>query len=753
MTARPAGPHLGQTPVRVALAAVLAILLSPAAPLGMAPLAVALSASAPSAPLSAPSAATSAPSVPAPSVPAPAPTTAISVSTITPAVAVPGAPVTIIGTLTARQRPLAAPAVRVVLGRTPIRSRNDVRAWVADTSDPTGHELAASPSTTSLALGASRPFTLTIPAGGLALDRAWGVIPIVLEMADSDPANHEVVRTFIGWQRSKEYQPLSIAVIAPVTLPPDTALFDADAATRTDAWRAEVGPGSRIDRILRGTDGATVPVTWAVDPAVLGRDQRTAAQVGADPVTPVVAPLVRRLTEAAPRHQLWALPYGDPDLAATVTVAPGDPTVASLIQRGAALGTILGVPVRTGVAWPADGGLQVPREAGLATAYAGGLAAVLVSSSALPTGTGFAGTGARKSPSGLPLLAWDDELSRLTLGTRTEAETSLTTQQFIAETATLLAESPGIDRTVVVAVPRTIDPDAASLTRLLQTLAATPWLSFVSADQVSADAASRDPVATVGQGSWTAAGPAQVDATGLRRIADERRSIETVAALFPDGGDYRIQWNDTLDQLTSTRWRQDPAGLTALTAAVTQAASRATSGIRVTEQTTNFLADEGILQITVVNDLPVPIEGLRLVLTSTNPRLRIVSQPDPIRIEKQSRATVKVRTRAVAAGLVTVNASLQTSDGTPVGAGATITVRANPPGRAFYVISGLVVALFLLVGLVRSLRRRGSGAPGDIMAPTPTPTPGPTPETTPETPSETTARVGRAATDDTPHSP
>lgn len=729
MRGGPAGHHWGQTPVRIALAAVLAILLSPTAPLAAAPLAatsmaVALPASAAS----------------APSASAPAPNAAISVSAITPAVAVPGTPVTITGTLTARQRPLTAPAVRVVLGRTPIRSRNDVRAWAGDTSSPDGRELAASPSTIALALGASRPFTLTIPAGSLALDRAWGVAPIVLEMTDSDPADHEVLRTFVGWQRNKEYQPLSIAVIAPVTLPPNTALFDADAATRTDAWRAEVGTGSRIDRILSGTDGATVPVTWAVDPAVLGRDQRTAAQISADPVTPVVAPLARRLSEAAPRHRLWALPYADPDLAATVTATPNDPTVASLIQRGAALGSTLGVPVRTGVAWPADGGLQVPREAGLATAYAGGLAAALVSSSALPTATGVTGTGARRSPSGLPLLAWDDELSRLTLGTRTEAETSLTTQEFIAETATLLAESPGIDRTVVVAMPRTIDPDAASLTRLLQTLAATPWLSFVTTDEVIADAATRDPVATVGQGSWTQAGPAQVDATRLGRIAGERRSIETVAALFPNGGDYRTQWNDTLDQLTSTRWRQDPAGLTALTTAVTLAGSKATSGIRVTEQTTNFLADEGILQITVVNDLPVPVEGLRLVLTSTNPRLRIVSQPEPIRIEKQSRATVQVRTRAVAAGLVTVNASLRTSDGTPVGAGATITVRANPPGRAFYVISGLVVALFLVVGLVRSLRRRGSGGAGDI--------PESTPATTPET-----DRAGRVATDDTPRSP
>jgi len=688
---RPSGLRGWLARILLAGAAVLAVAL-PAVPLPAAGTVAATASAAPS---------------PAATTP-PSPST-ISVTSVVPAVAALGSPLTVTGTITARQRTLTRPTVAVLMGQTPIRSRADVRAWVADTSEPRGAQLGSSPSTATLQPGSGTPFSVTVPAGKISLARPWGVIPIALEVTDADPQNREAVHTFVGWQRAKEYEPLSVAVAAPVTLSADSELFSADTRTRTEAWRTEVGPGSRIDRILTGTDSVGVPVTWAIDPAVLGRDGRTGAQVGADPVTPLVAPLGRRIADASTRHTLWALPYGDPDLAATVTSRPADPTVESLIRRSVALGTALGVKAATGVAWLDDGGLQKPREQDLATAFGkGALDAALVSSSALPTDVGFTGTADRRSPSGLPLLAWDDELSRLTLQTASGAQTALMTQEFLAETATILAESPGINRTVLVAMPRTIDPDAASMSQFLTTLAATPWLQFVTTDQVRDAAATRDPVTQVGAGSWTPTGAQQVDGRRLGQIAGTRQTIDGVAALFPDGLDYRTLWNDTLDQLPSTRWRSNPGGVATLAAAAAAAGTQATRGIHVADQTTNFLADEGILQVTVVNDLDSAVEGVRLVLTPTNPRMRIVSEPVPIRIEKQSKATVQVRAQAVAAGLVPVTAALTTSDGTPIGVGATITVRANPPGRAFYVLAGAGVGLLLVVGIVRSLRRRSS---------------------------------------------
>ena len=111
-----------------------------------------------------------------------------------------------------------------------------------------------------------------------------------------------------------------------------------------------------------------------------------------------------------------------------------------------------------------------------------------------------------------------------------------------------------------------------------------------------------------------------------------------------------------LDQLPSVRWRANPAEQDRLDALVSEASTSATRGISVAPQTTNFLADEGTLQVTVVNDLGVEVDGVRLVLNPTNARLRIVSQPEPIQIGANSKAVVPVRAEALAAGLVPVNA-------------------------------------------------------------------------------------------------
>jgi len=707
---RPAGRHAW--PARLLLAGVAAIGL--ALPATAAGSTSATTGSAPTTTGSAPTTTGSISPAPGstPAAPVPGGASVISVTSITPTVAVPGTPVTITGSITARQRALTSPTVAVVMGQSQIRTRADVRAWVADPSDPGGIPLASIPVAQTLQPGDSVPFSVTMPTGKVSMPRQWGVVPIALALTDLDSLNHEVVRTFVGWQRSKEYQPLSLAVVAPLTLSPSTDLFAADAAVRTGAWSKEMAPGSRLDRIISGTDSTTVPVTWAIDPAVLGRDQRTAAQVSADPVTPLVAPLAKRIAEASSRHTVWALPYGDPDLAATVTSSPADPTVEALIRRGAALGPALGVPVGSGVAWLDDGGLQKPREDGLLTAFGrSALSAALVSSSSLPAEPGFTGTADRRSPSGMPILAWDDALSRLTLQTMSPGQATLMTQEFLAETAMILAESPGINRTLLVAMPRTIDPDAASMSQFLQSLAATPWLQFATTDQVRASAATRDPVTQVSTGSWAPSGPPQVDGRSLGQIAGTRQTIDGVAALFPDGLAYRTLWNDTLDQLPSTRWRSNPGGVATLSSAAAAAGAQATRGVRVADQTTNFLAEEGVLQVTVVNDLDSAVEGVKLVLTPTNPRMRILSDPVPIRIEKESKATVQVRVQAVAAGLVPVTAALTTSDGTPIGVGTTLTVRANPPGRTFYVVAGVGVGLLLVVGMVRSLRRRSTRTP------------------------------------------
>ncbi len=662
----------------------------------------------------------------------------LSLDAVTPPVAGPGVAVTVTGTVRAPAGTgLTAPTVRLVLGTAPLLTRASVSAWATSTSALTGSEVATTTLPGPVAAGATAGFTLTVPAGRLSLSRSFGAIPLAVQLRDAATGTTEVVHTFLGWQRSKQYEPLRLGVVAPVTLPPDANLFSADAAARTSAWTSAMGSGGRIDRILTGTDvtgpSGPVPVTWAVDPAVLGpallSDTGATGGVGSakdDPVSPLLAPLVTRLVTGVGRHTLWALPAADPDLAATVVAAPQDPTVARLVAAGPSLGSSLGVPVTSGIAWPVDGSLAADREPGLKAAFAStGLTAVVGSVSALPVVSGYTGQAPRRTASGIPLLAWDDELTRLATQTTAASDGVTTAQRFLAETATVLAESPGVARSLLVALPRSADPDPTALATLLRTVAQTPWVQTVPTGDLLQQAATQDPVAGTSAGTWTGAGDPQVDAARLARIEEERRTVGEVASVLgPNGAAYRAQQTSMLDQLVSTRWRQDPAQLAALDRSVAAAAASATSGISVVEQTTNFLADAGTLQITVVNGLDIPIEGVRLVLTPTNPRLRIVDQAAPVTVGAGSRAVVGVKAEALAAGLVPVTATLTTADGTPIGAPATITVRANPPGYSFYIVGGAVIAIILLLGIVRTLRR-----PGRRAATTDAETP---PETQPE---------------------
>jgi hypothetical protein len=646
-------------------------------------------------------------------------TAVLALGAITPPVAGPGVTVTVTGSVVARTAPLADPTVRVVLGATSVVTRASVDAWAGSATAPGGIEVGATKVGRVVDVGTSAPFTLTIPPGRLLLNRAFGIIPIAVQVRDAASSTNEITHTFVGWQRTKQYEPVRLAVVAPVTLSPSAALFDTDPATRLAAWKAELDPGSRINRVLDGTEvdgpAGPVPVTWAVDPGVLGTD--VAASAGSprtggtppedNPLVPVVAPLVTRLATGAGRHTLWALPQADPDLAATVGTSPADPTVAAEVAASTSLGRELGVETTTGIAWPVDGSFESSRESGLRTAYAStGLQAIVGSASALPVSSGFSGQAPRRTGSGLTLLAWDDVLSRLSTQTTTSAEGALTTQRLVAETAAILNESPGVARTFLMAMPRTLDPDVGALRQVLGTLAQTPWVQFVTTSEVQQQAATQDPVASTSKGSWTGYGDPQVDAARLGRITEQRRTTGEVASVLGSNSEaYKTRLWTMLDQLPSVRWRANPGERDRLDGLVSEAAAAATRGISVAPQTTNFLADEGTLQVTVVNDLGVAVDGVRLLLSPTNPRLRIVSQPDPIQIAAGSKAVVPVRAEALAAGLVPVNATLTTPDGTPIGVPGTITVRANPPGYTFYIVGGATVALILVFGIVRSLRR------------------------------------------------
>jgi hypothetical protein len=542
----------------------------------------------------------------------------------------------------------------------------------------------------------------------------------------------------------KAYEPLSIAWLVPLTLDPNPALLGMDSPARTAAWTKAIGPGSRLDGLLRGTENANV--TWAIDPAILGPRQTPTtvnastspnpapsassppapdATVIPDPVTEATTALARRLRADAPRHTLWSLPYGDPDLAALLPLASGNRLLTTLISHPSTLDVAVG-PARTDIAWPVEGTLTTESEAGLRRAFAStGLSGAVTSASTLTDSNGYTSDASRKSSDGLPLLAYDEALSRTVAQTSSKTTGAITIQRFLADSMALLGERPGtLNRSVLVAEPRTFAGDPTVLRSLFAAVAKAPWLvptttqTLLAASEklapeppsVGLTGSAASPTASPTASDPLSPGTSQLTPAQLGTISSRLSAISGIAGILEDPTLFTQRWSDAQDQLLSTRWRGHPDDLAAINAATSSAIGAVSGGVSVSPSSVNFFADRGVLQVTVVNNLRVPIHDVHLTLTPAQPRLRIERQPGPLRIGAGSRTNVPLQVISIAAGLVRIEAALTTPNGTPLGQNASVNVRVQPTSTwIFWVLGGLASMVFV-IGIFRSLRRGSTRA-------------------------------------------
>ena len=431
---------------------------------------------------------------------------------------------------------------------------------------------------------------------------------------------------------------------------------------------------------------------------------------------------------AAPRHNLWSLPYADADLAALLPLASGNRALSALISRPSALDTAVGA-TRTGIAWPVDGTLTTALENQLRRAYSSsGLAAAVISASTRTTHSGYTDNASRKSTGGLPLLAYDQALSRTFTQTSDMASGAITTQLFLADSLALLGERPGTPgRSVLVAAPRTFAGDPGVLGPFFAAIAKAPWLSPTTTDQLlaAAGAAAPDVPAVTGvlprpATSSPTASPAAPDPLSpgaslltpatLENISHTTLAIDGVASIRDDTRSFRARWTDAQEQVLSSRWRGHPRGISTINVATQAAINAVSRGVRVVPSSVNFFADRGVLQVTVVNDLSVPVHDVHLTLNPGQQRLRIDQQAGPLRIGANSRTNVKLHVTAIAAGLVPIQAVLTTSNGTPLGQDAKVNVRVQPTGTWIYWVLVGLASLILVLGVYRSLRRGATRA-------------------------------------------
>lgn len=657
----------------------------------------------------------------------------LALARVTPSVATPDVPVTVqVAVTNSGSTPVTGLELRARLGTSTLGTRRAVREFGAGQGAPATREVATAVLPTAIPAGRSQTVALMIAPEDITAVRAYGVLPLIIE-AEADGVTTRQ-RTYLPVHTRKEYEPMQLAFALPLTLDADPALVTAAGAELDAAWTKLAGPGGRIDRILAGTAGS--PVTFALDPTLVGYiDEGSAPASGPRdrPQAPAKSATVTALTSSiaerlrATTTRVWEVPPGDPDLVALAAPGVDHRLLESIASLTTDLPALLGIQQPRGasatiprIAWPVGEPLvddaRLAVDAAFSARPGGQQAAFVTNSASVDHDPDITGPAARRTPGGSPLLVSDDRLSAALAGTTRGADAGADTQLFLAESLTLLAESPGRARTVLATAPRSFSPDPGALRALLEAARTAPWMTVVPTDTlVTAASSEQAPVAaprtTSNQASETSqetgTDPGPLSAGVITRLISTGQHIAGISSvLSATDTSGRIPRASTIQALASARWRGHAGTFDATLKAVTDRVDDLTTGVTVMPSTVNFLAEHGILQVTVVNNLDVAVHNVKLVLEPQGrpPRLR-VTDPEPLSIAPGSRTTVRVSVDAVAAGVVPVSTYLTTATGTRLGTDATVNVRVQPTGGWVVTVGGVLVGLIFVVGLYRTFRR------------------------------------------------
>jgi hypothetical protein len=352
----------------------------------------------------------------------------------------------------------------------------------------------------------------------------------------------------------------------------------------------------------------------------------------------------------------------------------------------------------------------------------------LAALSALDPASDVTGRAARRGPGGTPTLAYDDELSRLFASATRKADAAQLTERFLAETVVLLGEFPGIARTVLVAAPRSFDPDPTALGALFDGVSTAPWISVTSTDTLQRLAADpRAPMAApAGQHSDPLAGPHSVspatqasplDSPATASIWQALQDLRRFGGVLPAEDPSLRSALEAQEAVASTRWRSQPQAWSRARTSADAATRSLLDGVQVQPAAVNFFADTGVLQVTVINTLNSDVQGvtLRVEPGGRGARLRVAQQPAPVQIRKNSRTTIRVPVEAVAPGLATLTARLTGPDGAQLGQESLLRVQVQPAnGWVLLVVGGLAGGVFV-AGMYRALRAGTPRVPKDQL--------------------------------------
>ncbi|MDP9443721.1 MAG: hypothetical protein M3P83_04965, partial [Actinomycetota bacterium] len=429
--------------------------------------------------------------------PRPPPLRPVTMHAIAPRVLEPGTPVEVTGTVTnTGEEDWGDVQVGLVTSSVPFTTPADLEAAaVAAERDPRAYigDRVVDPGTFddigTIPIGGRASFALRVPFSSLRISGAQGVYWLGVQVNANIVEGRATVaeeRTFIPLLDRKGVPgQVRVALLWPLTggVPKGAEGY------RNDTLATEFAPGGRLQTITEmGASSTGVPVSWVLDPALLAaaRDMangyrlRPQQRVGPASVQAGLAARWRDLAVGALRDaELWALPYGDPDVASLVHARLTAP-LSRARREGSRVLDRLDLDHRA-MLWPAAGlGDAAMARAGLGV----GSEAALLSRDSVVTSGEPSRLSLPVGRSTLPTLVQESTRLRARVSP-TRDQTVLTwRQELLAVTALMALEGGPDNRTAVVAPAREWWPDERWHEAQFFSALNVPWIDAVPASDV-----------------------------------------------------------------------------------------------------------------------------------------------------------------------------------------------------------------------------------------------------------------------------
>jgi Family of unknown function (DUF6049) len=660
----------------------------------------------------------------------------VTISSMNPSYARPGATVSLSGTVTNHTRQTQA-GLLVQLYTSPdgFTTRDSMDSFLAHGA-------------TSGLQAAGQPFLIPawVRPGGTAAWRTsfqvdaagisvFGVYPVAAQLQDLSGDVFTAGRTLLpfwpGQKAAGLLSPLKVSWLWPLI---DQPHHQACTALTNNDLAASLGPGGRLSTLLAaGASHQDAELTWVVDPALLS-DAATMTQsyqvggkpncTGAtyEPARPAAASWLASLRKVTSVQPTVITPYANVDVSALVHQGL-TPDLATAYGTGDAVAdSVLHGTFGHEIARPPGGTADLSVLTTLAaTEHVGTV--VLNSSEMRPADADAvfqpddAVTSLRVAGLPVNVLLSDQTLTGVlqagdtSTGSLPEGTEFTVRQRFLAETAMIAAEAPNSARAIVVAPPDDWSPSETLADDLLGETTTTPWLTATPLGSLSSAPDTQRTVQRVPPPA-SQASPGELSGAYLGQVslAGDRLRVYRSMLYKPEPG-YRQSLDQALAATESAAWRGSGAAQgQALVTSLKDYLEGAGDKVKIiTTPPVPMGGSSGLVPVSIQNGLHQVIQ-VRVVASAVNSpdrtsQLTIGRFQSLVVVPPGEAVTVRLPVSSAPQGSTEILLGLTSADGTPLPVSAKLIVVSTRYGRAILVLIAAAIGVLVLTSLYRGARR------------------------------------------------